>query len=116
MPKPRCEPACQAECSFLPDRKAETPMSILSANQVTKVYRMGGGDVPALAGVSLAIERGEFVAILGTSGSGKSTLLNLFGGLDHPTSGDIAFESTVLSSLNAKAMAQYRLKKIGMVF
>jgi putative ABC transport system ATP-binding protein len=91
-------------------------MPILSANEVTKVYRMGGGDVPALAGVSLAIERGEFVAILGTSGSGKSTLLNLFGGLDHPTSGNIAFEDTVLSGLNAKAMAQYRLKKIGMVF
>ncbi|HEY4249296.1 MAG TPA: ABC transporter ATP-binding protein [Lacunisphaera sp.] len=91
-------------------------MPILSASQVTKVYRVGGGDVPALAGVSLAIERGEFVAILGTSGSGKSTLLNLFGGLDHPTSGNISFESTVLSGLNAKAMAQYRLKKIGMVF
>jgi len=94
----------------------KSTMPILSANEVTKVYRMGGGDVPALAGVSLAIERGEFVAILGTSGSGKSTLLNLFGGLDHPTSGNIAFESTVLSGLNAKAMAQYRLKKIGMVF
>jgi len=91
-------------------------MPILSASHVTKVYRMGAGDVPALAGVSLAIERGEFVAILGTSGSGKSTLLNLFGGLDHPTSGEIAFESTVLSGFNAKAMAQYRLKKIGMVF
>lgn len=91
-------------------------MPILSASEVTKVYRMGGGDVPALAGVSLAIERGEFVAILGTSGSGKSTLLNLFGGLDHPTSGSISFENTVLSRLNAKAMAQYRLKKIGMVF
>jgi ABC-type lipoprotein export system ATPase subunit len=91
-------------------------MPILSASEVTKVYRMGGGDVPALAGVSLTIERGEFVAILGTSGSGKSTLLNLFGGLDHPTSGSISFESTVLSGLNAKAMAQYRLKKIGMVF
>lgn len=91
-------------------------MPILSATDVTKVYRMGGGDVPALAGVSLAIEHGEFVAILGTSGSGKSTLLNLFGGLDHPTSGNIAFENTVLSGLNAKAMAQYRLKKIGMVF
>ena len=91
-------------------------MPILSASNVTKVYRMGGGDVPALAGVSLAVERGEFVAILGTSGSGKSTLLNLFGGLDHPTSGSISFESTILSGLNAKAMAQYRLKKIGMVF
>ena len=91
-------------------------MAILSASNVTKVYKMGSGLVPALAGVSVDIERGEFVAILGTSGSGKSTLLNLFGGLDRPSTGDINFEGASLARLSAKEMAQYRLRKIGMVF
>jgi putative ABC transport system ATP-binding protein len=91
-------------------------MSLLSARNVSKVYRMGAGPVPALSGVSVDIEQGEFVAILGTSGSGKSTLLNLFGGLDRPSSGEIIFDGTCLAGLSHKAMAQYRLRSIGMVF
>ena len=64
-------------------------MAILEARNVTREYRMKAENVRALAEVSVAVERGDFVAILGTSGSGKSTLLNLFGGLDRPTSGEI---------------------------
>lgn len=91
-------------------------MTILSARNVTKEYKMGGGLVHALAGVSLEVESGEFVAILGTSGSGKSTLLNLFGGLDRPSTGEIAFENTSLSSLSSREMARYRQDKVGMIF
>ena len=91
-------------------------MAILSASDVTKIYRMGNAGVPALAGVSVSIEQGEFVAILGTSGSGKSTLLNLFGGLDQPSSGEISFEGQRLAGLSHAQMAQYRLRKVGMVF
>ncbi len=91
-------------------------MPILSAKDVTKIYRMGSGLVPALNGVSVEIQRGEFVAILGTSGSGKSTLLNLFGGLDRPSSGEISFEGSGLTRLSSKEMALYRQRKVGMVF
>jgi ABC-type lipoprotein export system ATPase subunit len=91
-------------------------MPILEANHVTKEYLMGSEEVHALNGVSVAIEAGEFVAILGTSGSGKSTLLNLFGGLDHPTSGDILFNGISLAPLSSREMSRYRLRSIGMIF
>ena len=91
-------------------------MSILEADNVTKEDPMGSEEVHALAGVSVAIEPGEFVAILGTSGSGKSTLLNLFGGLDRPTSGDIRFNGQSLAPLSSREMSRYRLRSIGMIF
>jgi ABC-type lipoprotein export system ATPase subunit len=91
-------------------------MAILDAREVVKEYRMGSGIVRALAGVSLHIEPGEFVAILGTSGSGKSTLLNLFGGLDRPTTGEVRFEGNSLAPLSAPALARHRLRHVGMVF
>ncbi|MBS1808531.1 MAG: ABC transporter ATP-binding protein [Acidobacteria bacterium] len=91
-------------------------MPILEANNVTKEYQMGSEEVHALAGVSVAIEPGEFVAILGTSGSGKSTLLNLFGGLDRPTSGEISFNGKSLAPLSSREMSRYRLRSIGMIF
>ena len=91
-------------------------MAILEANNVTKEYPMGSEEVHALAGVSVVIEPGEFVAILGTSGSGKSTLLNLFGGLDRPTSGDIRFNGQSLAPLSSREMSRYRLRRIGMIF
>jgi len=77
---------------------------------------MGAEVVRALAGVSVAINGGEFVAISGTSGSGKSTLLNLFGGLDRPTSGDILFGGESLAPLSSREMSRYRLRRVGMIF
>ena len=91
-------------------------MPIFSVTDVTKVYHLGGGLVSALDGVTLEIGAGEFIAIQGTSGSGKSTLLNLLGGLDRPTSGDIAFAGESLAGFSAAALAQYRLRRVGMVF
>src|SRR5436190_1315304 len=67
--------------------------SIIEAKEVSKVYQMGSTTVAALDRVSLAVNEREYVAIQGTSGSGKSTLLNVIGGLDHPTSGEVLFES-----------------------
>ena len=77
---------------------------------------MGSTTVAALDQVSLAVAEGEFVAIQGTSGSGKSTLLNVVGGLDHPTSGEVFFESKSLAPLRKKEMARYRRYSVGMIF
>src|SRR5262245_64073661 len=91
-------------------------MVILEARNVTREYRMKAETVSALAGISVEIGRGEFVAILGTSGSGKSTLLNLFGGLDRPTSGEIFFDGKSLAPLSSWEMSRYRLRRVGMIF
>jgi putative ABC transport system ATP-binding protein len=91
-------------------------MAILEALNVTREYRMKAETVNALAGISVEIGRGEFVAILGTSGSGKSTLLNLFGGLDRPTSGEILFDGESLAPLSSWEMSRYRLRRVGMIF
>lgn len=91
-------------------------MAILEAHNVTREYRMKAETVRALSEVSLGIEPGEFVAILGTSGSGKSTLLNLFGGLDRPSSGEILFDGRSLEPFSSIEMARYRLRSVGMIF
>ena len=91
-------------------------MAILEARNVTREYRMKAETVSALAEVSVEVERGEFMAILGTSGSGKSTLLNLFGGLDRPTSGEILFDGESLAPLSSWEMSRYRLRRVGMIF
>jgi putative ABC transport system ATP-binding protein len=91
-------------------------MAILEARNVTREYQMKAETVRALAEVSLAVERSEFMAILGTSGSGKSTLLNLFGGLDRPTSGEILFDGQSLAPLSSREMSRYRLRRVGMIF
>lgn len=91
-------------------------MSILAAQEVSKIYQMGSNSVAALDQVSLEIAEGEFVAIQGTSGSGKSTLLNMLGGLDHPTKGEVYFASRPLSPFTKKEMARYRRFSVGMIF
>lgn len=83
---------------------------------VTKTYATGAGEVHALAGVSLEVERGEFVAVMGQSGSGKSTLMNVIGLLDRPTSGAYALEGTDVSGLSDDARARLRGRAFGFVF
>ena len=89
---------------------------ILEARDLARSYRMGGSDVAAVRGVSLAVEPGEFVAVMGPSGSGKSTLLHLLGGLDRPTSGEVILDGEMVSRLGDDAATKLRRAKTGFVF
>ncbi len=91
-------------------------MTILDARELRKIYGSGDTEVRALDGVSLAVERGEFVAVVGTSGSGKSTLLHMLGGLDRPTSGSVRVDGTDIFSLKDEALTIFRRRRIGFVF
>ncbi|HUN08809.1 MAG TPA: ABC transporter ATP-binding protein [Aggregatilineales bacterium] len=89
---------------------------VLRAEQLTKELRAGEIVVQALRGVSLDVERGELLGIIGPSGSGKSTLLGLIGGLDSPTSGRIEIDGVDITNLNERALTRVRNEKIGFVF
>ena len=91
-------------------------MSILEAKDLKKVYGEGENAVHALDGVNFQVEKGEFVAIVGTSGSGKSTLLHMLGGLDRPTSGKVYVNDVDIDSLSDDALTIFRRRKIGFVF
>ncbi len=91
-------------------------MTLIEAKDISKVYRLGDIDVNALSGVSLTIEKGELIAIMGPSGSGKSTFMNILGCLDKPTSGQYLLEGIDVSGLNRDELAGIRNKKIGFVF
>ncbi|HJR09653.1 MAG TPA: ABC transporter ATP-binding protein [Pyrinomonadaceae bacterium] len=90
--------------------------SLIETQEVSKHYQMGTTTVVALDRVSVSVEEGEFVALLGTSGSGKSTLLNLIGGLDHPTTGEVLFDGRSLAPFTKREMARYRRRSVGMIF
>ena len=91
-------------------------MTILSTQNVRKIYGTGENEVHALDGVDLKVEKGEFVAVVGTSGSGKSTLLHMLGGLDRPTSGTVTVDGKDIFSLKDEALTIFRRRKIGFVF
>jgi len=89
---------------------------MIELENITKIYRMGKVEVPALRGVTLNIEQGEMVAIIGASGSGKSTLMNIIGCLDKPTLGTYLLEGADVGRLNDNKLAEIRSKKLGFVF
>jgi len=89
---------------------------MIQLDHITKIYRMGKVEVPALRGIDLTINQGDMVAIVGASGSGKSTLMNIIGFLDKPTAGKYMLEGADVSQLNDNKLAEFRNKKIGFVF
>ncbi len=91
-------------------------MIILQAKDLRKVYGSGDTEVRALDGVSLSVEKGEFLAVVGTSGSGKSTLLHMLGGLDKPTSGFVTVDGNELSKMTNDELTIFRRRNIGFVF
>ncbi len=91
-------------------------MTVLRTINLKKYYGTGDREVKALDGISLEVERGEFLAVVGSSGSGKSTLLHMLGGLDRPTSGKVFVDEKDISSLREDALCIFRRRKIGFVF
>lgn len=91
-------------------------MEILQAKNLKKIYGSGENAVHALDGVNFSVDKGEFVAVVGTSGSGKSTLLHMLGGLDRPTDGKVIVDGKDIFSLKDEALTIFRRRKIGFVF
>lgn len=91
-------------------------MEILITEDLRKYYRLGDSTVRALDGISLKVEKGEFIAVVGRSGSGKSTLLHMLGGLDVPTSGKVIVDGRDISNMTKDELTIFRRRKIGFVF
>ncbi len=89
---------------------------LIRARNLTRVYKLGGGDVHALAGIDVDIDAGEYVAVMGASGSGKSTFMNLLGALDRPTSGSLVVDGASLGDRTPDQLAAFRNKSVGFVF
>ena len=90
--------------------------SFVELKDVKKIYQVGEVEIPAVNGIDFAIEKGEFVVIVGPSGAGKTTVLNILGGMDRPTSGEIRVDGTDIAKLNNKQLISYRRDDIGFVF
>jgi putative ABC transport system ATP-binding protein len=95
---------------------ANAPASLIEMRGITKTYQVGDVPVPVLKGVSLRVERGELIALMGASGSGKSTLMNLLGCLDRPTQGEYWLDGQEISAFNPDQRAAIRAQKLGFVF
>ena len=91
-------------------------MKILETKHLKKFYGSGNGQVKAVNDISISVEKGEFVAIVGTSGSGKTTLLNLLGGLDYADSGEVIIDGQSLLNMDEEARTVFRRRKIGFIF
>jgi putative ABC transport system ATP-binding protein len=91
-------------------------MALIELRNVSKIYQLGGEEIRALDDVSLEIERGEFISIIGPSGSGKSTLMHILGCLDSPSRGTIRLDGTEIQGASARDLARIRNRKIGFVF
>ena len=91
-------------------------MGIVEAREIKKYYGSGEARVKALDGISLSVEKGEFVAIVGSSGSGKTTLLNMLGGLDVPDSGEVIIDGKRLNDFSDDELTAFRRRKIGFIF
>lgn len=91
-------------------------MKILETRNLRKVYGSGSTQVHALNGIDISVEKGEFVAIVGTSGSGKSTFLNIAGGLDVPTEGEVIVDGKKMKELSERELTIFRRRKIGFIF
>src|SRR3954452_21424210 len=91
-------------------------MPLVEVNGVTKAYQKGAQTITPLHDVSLAVERGEFLSLMGSSGSGKSTLLNLIAGIDRPTSGSVVVNGTEITTLGRSALAKWRAAHVGYIF
>lgn len=92
------------------------PQPIVAIRQLTKIYRQGEIEVTALKDLSLAIDAGEFLALMGPSGSGKSTLLHIIAGIDRPTTGDCRVQDVLVTDLNDSQLADWRNQNVGFVF
>lgn len=91
-------------------------MALLELRDITKVYRLGGEEIRALDGVSMDINQGEFISIIGPSGSGKSTLMHILGCLDSPSGGTLSLDGQMIHDASARQLAGIRNRKIGFVF
>ena len=91
-------------------------MAVLETKDLRKIYGSGENQVNALDGVSISVDEGEFVAVVGTSGSGKSTLLNMIGGLDRPTSGNVIIRGKEILKMKDEELTLFRRRNIGFVF
>jgi putative ABC transport system ATP-binding protein len=101
---------------MLTDAQRSSPTPVIALRHITKTYRLGQIDVEALRGVSLVVERGDFVAVMGASGSGKTTLMNIIGCLDIPSSGRYWLDGVDVRHLDELSLAKVRNRKIGFVF
>ena len=95
---------------------AATTELIVEAQDLERIYESGTTPVPALAGISVNVRRGEFLAVMGPSGSGKSTLLNILAGLERPTAGRVVVDGVDLGTLDENGLARYRRGKVGIIF